>query len=456
MPRRAKELTVKQVEALFKRPPGAHAVGGVPGLYLQISSKTAASWIYRYSPPGAGKRTRDMGLGSFFDVTLEEARDAARDQRKVLRDKQNPRDPLNERKAATSKQVIERRKAVTFKQATLDHLKQNQQAWSNAKHRAQWLRTLETYVFPHCGDVLVGEIDTPMVVSVLGQPMKVKEAGKSVEKPFWMARPETADRVRQRIETVLRAARQMKLITGDWENAAAKEVIVGAMPALKRQSKAVRVRNHPALPYPDVGAFMADLRAADGQGARALEFAVLTAARSGEVRGAKWAEVDLVEKVWTVPAERMKAKRSHRVPLSDAAITLLQKQTRIAGVDLVFPASSGRPLSDMTLAAVVRRLNDAAAKADPDAKKPRWADINNVPVVPHGFRSTFRDWAGERTNFPREVAEMALAHTLKDKTEKSYARGDLFDKRVKMMSAWAGYLAKVEQKAPAKVVAIGS
>jgi integrase len=378
-----------------------HTVGGVPGLAMQVQPSGARSWVLRMSI--AGKR-REMGLGGFPDVTLADARRRAREEREKA---DKGIDPIDERKAATSRLRAEQAKAFTFKAAALAYIETHEPGWRNAKHAEQWRNTLAS-TYPIIGTLQVRDVGLSQVLSVLN--------------PIWKAKTETASRLRGRIESVL-----------DW--ATARGYREGLNPArwkghldhlLPAPGKITKIGHHAAVAVGDVGAFTQSLRTQHGIGARALEFVVLTAARSGEVRGARWAEIDLESATWTVPGERMKAGKEHRVPLSDAALALLRELPRMAGTDLVFPAPRGGMLSDMTLVAVMRRME--------------------IQAVPHGFRSTFRDWCSERTNYPREVAEMALAHTIGDKVEAAYRRGDLFEKRRRMMAEWAAFVAKPETK----------
>ena len=401
MPRKAKELSALEVGRLSKH--GLHFVGGVAGLALQVQPSGARSWLLRLSL--AGKR-REMGLGGFPDVTLADARRRAREERERA---DNGIDPIAARRAASALLRAELAKAFTFKAAALAYIDAHEPGWRNAKHAQQWRNTLAS-TYPLIGSELVRDVSLPHVLPIL--------------EPIWKSRTETASRLRGRIESVL-----------DW--AAARGYRDGLNPArwkghldhlLPAPSKIAKAGHHAAVPVAEVGAFMKALRAQPGVGARALEFLVLTAARSGEVRGATWAEFDLDAGTWTIPAERMKAGKEHRVPLSKAALQLLRDQPRMAGNDLVFSAPRGGKLSDMTLVAVTRRMGVAA--------------------VPHGFRSTFRDWCSERTNYPRDVAEMALAHAIGDKVEAAYRRGDLFNKRVKMMSDWAAFCSRSESKSP--------
>ncbi len=407
IPRKVRELSALEVGRLAA--PGLHFVGGVAGLAMQVQPSGARSWVLRFS---VGGRRREMGLGGFPDVTLSAAKLRAREEREKA---DKGVDPIAERQAANSRLRAEQAKRFTFKAAALAYVEAHEAGWRNAKHADQWRNTLAT-TFPTLGDLQVRDVALPHVLAVL--------------EPIWRTKTETATRLRGRIESVL-----------DW--ATARGYREGLNPArwkghldnlLPAPSKIARAGHHLAVPVGEVAKFMQALRAQPGTGARALEFAILTAARSGEVRGATWAEIDLGAATWTVPGERMKAGKEHRVPLSGAAVALLESLPRMAGSDLVFPAPRGGKLSDMTLLAVMRRMG--------------------VDAVPHGFRSTFRDWCSERTNYPREVAEMALAHTIGDKVEAAYRRGDLFEKRRRMMAEWAEFLARDE--APAQVIDLQS
>lgn len=400
MPRKAAELGPLAVSRLSV--PGLHAVGGVSGLYLQVLPSGARTWVLRAT---IGGRRRDMGLGGFPDVPLADARRKARDAREAI---EKGVDPIEERRASKAALLAQTRGLVTFKRAALDHIAAHESSWKNQKHRQQWRSTLEEYAFPTMGELSVQDIETAHVLSVL--------------RPIWRDRTETASRLRGRIEQVLDGARAAGAIKGAWENPARWRGHLDKLLAAK--GKIARPAHFAALPMGELPGFMERLRAAEGIGARALEFTVLTACRSGEVRGACWSEIDLAGEVWTVPAERMKAGREHRVPLSPAAITLLEKLPRIAGTDIVFQAPRGGQLSDMTLTAVLRRMK--------------------IEATVHGFRSTFRDWAAERTNYPRDVAEMALAHAIGNKVEAAYRRGDLFTKRARMMADWAKFLEQVD------------
>ena len=395
MPLKAKELSPLEVRRLTK--PGRWSVGGVDGLALQVSAAGARSWILRIRVAGT---QREMGLGSFPTVTLADAREKARQHRTTVSHGDDPilarRETLSAAKAAQATQQ-------TFSKVAAQYILQHEKSWKNKKHGAQWTSTLETYAAPVIGALLVHDVSTAHVIKVL--------------EPIWLTKTETATRVRSRMELVLDFAAARGLREGP--NPARWRGNLDA--ALPKPSKVAKVQHHAALDICQMGDFMARLRALEGNGARALEFAVLTAARSGEVRGARWKEIDLSAALWTVPADRMKSGREHRVPLSKAAVELLRVQTQGSIDDLVFPGTDG-PLSDMTLTAVLRRMK--------------------VDATVHGFRSTFRDWISENTTHSTEVAEMALSHTVGDKVEAAYRRGDLFEKRIKLMADWAMYLSR--------------
>ena len=297
---------------------------------------------------------------------------------------------------------------MTFSQAATAYIAVMESEWSNDKHASQWRNTLSSYAFPVIGNIYVREIDHSHVMRVL--------------EPIWLTKTETAKRLRGRIENVLDWARVRGYRTG--ENPARWRGHLDML--LPTPGKVQKTKHHPALPFDELGELMAKLREQQGVGARALEFAILTAARSGEVRGALWSEIDLRDATWTIRADRMKAKREHRVALNKEAVDLLQSLPRTN--ELIFPSSKGTMLSDMTLTAVLRRM--------------RRGDI-----TVHGFRSTFRDWCSERTNYPRDVAEMALAHTIGDKVEAAYRRGDLFEKRRLMMRDWGKFSTQLQTEA---------
>jgi integrase len=399
MARRQRDrLTVAAVKAKTnpKKPdPGMHPDGF--GLYLAVAGSGAASWVYRYK---IDKRPHEMGLGSVDDITLAMARDRRDEARRKILDGV---DPIEDKRARRRAAKVKAATAMTFADAAKAYIAAHSAGWKNDKHAAQWPSTLEAYAYPHFGALPVAAVDVGLV-------MKAIEA-------IWTTKPETAGRVRGRIESVL-----------DW--ATARGYRQGANPArwrghlenlLPKRSKVARVVHHPALPYPEIADFVAALRKQEGVAARALEFSILTAARTGEVIGARWDEINLDEKLWTVPAERMKAGREHRVPLSDAALAIIKKMAARRQGDYVFSGDkTGRSISNMAMLMTLRRMKRSDLTA-------------------HGFRSTFSDWCAEKTNFPSEVREMALAHSVGDKVEAAYRRGDLFAKRRQLAEAWAKY-----------------
>jgi len=393
MPKLAKELSALEVKRL--KVAGWHAVGGVAGLGLEVKPTGARSWTLRVM---VGAKRREIGLGAFPEVGLADARDKARAIRAEI---VLGVDPVEKRREARSLLIAAQTAGMTFDQCAAAYIKAHRDGWKNPKHAQQWENTLANYAGPVIGSMLVRHVETPHVLAVL--------------EPIWREKTETASRLRGRLETVL-----------DW--ATVRSEREGLNPArwrghldklLPAQSKVSTVSHHAALPWREIGPFMARLRTAEGMGARCLEFAILAACRSGEARSATWSEIDREAGTWTVPGARMKAGKEHRVPLSPAALTLLDKLPRIVGNDLVFPAPRGGVLSDMTLGAVLKRME--------------------VPVTAHGFRSTFRDWAAESTAYPGDVVEMALAHAIGDKVEAAYRRGDLFEKRQRLMNDWAEY-----------------
>jgi integrase len=405
------KLTALKV-AREKRP-GLYGDGG--GLYLQITARGSKSWIFRYwiaerdpvtgnivRDPATNKargRSREMGLGSCITVSLAEARDRALECRKL---REQEIDPIEAREEARRQSALERAKSLKFKEAAATYMAAHRVAWKNDKHAAQWTATLQTYAYPLLGNVAVQSIDTALIMKVI--------------EPIWPTKPETAGRVRGRIETIL-----------DW--ATVRGYRRGENPArwrghldklLPSRSKIRKIEHHSALPYAELSTFITKLREQEGVAARALEFTILTAARTGEVIGGRRSEIDRQQKLWTVPVERMKAGKEHRVPLSDRALEISSTEAR-GGDDFVFPGGRvGRALSNMAMLTLLRRMG-------------------RDDLTVHGFRSTFRDWASEKTNFPSEVVEMALAHVIDSKTEAAYRRGDLFEKRRDLMDAWTRY-----------------
>jgi len=387
---RSKNLTARGVQTA---PLGWHGDGG--GLYLQVSPG-GRSWVFRYR---AGNRERWMGLGPLRDVSLAEAREKAASARKL---RLEGIDPIEARNAQQTAARLEAAKAMTFGQCVEAYLQTHEISWRNVKHREQWHMTLTKYC-KTISELPVQNIDTDLVLRVLT--------------PLWKTRTETAKRLRGRIERVLSWAKGRGLRNG--ENPARWAGHLDEM--LASPARIAAVRHHPALPYAEIPAFMAELRGLDSLSAKALEFTILTSARTGEVIGAEWGECDLEAKVWTIPASRMKAGKEHRVPLSERAIAVLRS----------VPQHGRRifPLSNMAMLQLMRGLRPG--------------------YVPHGFRSTFRDWAAETTAFPNHVVEQALAHAIGDKVEKACRRGDLFVKRTKLMAAWGQYCEKVISSAVA-------
>jgi integrase len=370
------------------------------GLWLQVSAFGTRSWILRYMIAG---RARVMGLGPYPEVTLAEARERAAGARKQIRDGIDPIDARREKRMAAK---IEAAKLTSFAQCVEEYLETHESAWKNQKHRAQWRSTIATYAHPIIGKLPVAAIDTALVLKVL--------------RPIWLKKPETASRLRGRIERILAWATVSEYRQG--ENPARWRGHLQEM--LPAKTRVRNVKHHSALPYKDVPTFMAQLRGRDSISARALEFTILNANRTGEAIGAKWDEVDFSTKVWTVPADRMKAGKEHRVPLTDRAMEILKLLPRERENPYVFVSGKkGTALSNMAMLELLRGMSG-----------------NGYTV--HGFRSSFRDWCAEQTNYPRELAEAALAHTLPDKVERAYQRGDLLEKRRRLMSEWAKFCAK--------------
>ncbi len=408
MPRPIHRLTDRTVKAASSR--GMYPDGG--NLWLQVSAFGTKAWIFRYAVDG---KTHDMGLGSARDVSLAEARRKAERWRKCLVDGD---DPIHLRDAELAAKKAALAISMTFKECAEAYIMGHSAGWKSAKHASQWTNTLNAYAYPVLGELDVNTINVGLVMKVL--------------EPIWTTKTETASRVRGRIEVILDWAAVRGYRSGD-NPARLRGNLDKLLPARSRVQK---VEHHRALPYSEIGDFTVALRTIGGVGARALEFTILTAVRTGEARGAVWEEVDFKEKVWTIPAARMKGGREHRVPLSAAALRILEEMKPAGTEGFIFPGQKeGQSISDMTMVQVLKRMKlyDRA--------------------VPHGFRSTFRDWAAEQTAFPREVAEMALAHAIGDRVEAAYRRGDLFNKRRKLMEAWAKYCA-TPSKAMGEIVAL--
>jgi integrase len=398
---RTGKLTAVEVEK-GKGPAVLHDGGG---LYLRVTNTGAKSWVFRYQ---IGGKRRDMGFGSFPQISLRDAREKAGAFRRQAQDRV---DPIEARERERQGQRLADARGKTFRAAAEEFIAGKEAGWRNAKHRDQWRNTLKTYAYPTLGDLAVGAIDTGLIVQVLD--------------PIWSVKPETASRVRGRIEAVLDAA----TVRGYREGPNPAQWKGNLAHILVARSKVRKIEHHAALAFDGLPAFLVDLRSRPGMSARALEFAILTATRTSETLGARWGEIDLAAKTWTIPAERMKAAREHRVPLSPAVISVVQQVRPLALMKdgdpefaaPVFPGTRrALPLSNMVMLMLLRRMGRADLTA-------------------HGFRSTFSDWASERTAYPREVVEMALAHAIENRVEAAYRRGDLFEKRRKLMDAWAKF-----------------
>lgn len=433
MAREVAEKSALEISRINKT--GYHFVGGVSGLVFQVSRTGTKSWLLRTL---VGGKRREIGLGGYPDVGIAAAREAARAMKAQII---AGVDPVAERLANRSALAAANAAAITFEQAAEQTMASMSAGWKSQVHAKQWRATLELYAYPLIGDLQVAHVDTSHLMKIL--------------EPIWASKTETASRLRSRIEIVLDWAKARKYRTGD--NPASWK---GNLDHLLPPPRKVMKREHfAALPFGRVNEFLETLKEVSGFGARALEFLILTAARSGEVRGATWSEIDLSEKVWTIPAERMKAGKEHRIPLSSAAIDLLKALPRIEDSNQVFPNSKGAALSDMTLTLIIRRSDAAVRLAEELAGAETltgWRDQAGKTVTAHGFRSSFRDWAGETTAFPREVIEHALSHQLADKAEAAYARGTLFTKRRRLMDEWGKYTQQTPIKQSAKVTAIGS
>lgn len=387
--------------------PGKYEDGG--GLRLVVSNTGAKKWVLRYTIKG---KRREMGLGSFPDVSLAKARDNSSEYRQQA---SSGIDPIEAR-------LVEPEKTPTFTTCAARYIRAHRRGWKNAKHARQWVSTLKTYARPEIGSKSVDAIATEDILKILS--------------PIWTTKTETAKRVQGRVENILDYAAAHKyrdpLNPARWRGHLDK--------LLPKPSRVKKVTHHPAMPHSEVPAFMSELSNNGSLSARALQILILTATRTTEVLKAPWPEFDLEAAVWTIPASRMKGKREHRVPLSDAAMAVLDTLPRVDGNPYLFPGThEGKPLSNMALLQLMRGMG---------------IGVNGYRgnFVPHGFRSSFRDWSGEVSSFPRDVAEMALAHTIKNKVEAAYRRGDLFAKRRKMMQEWADYLDKL--KTGAEVISI--
>jgi integrase len=392
--RQFQRLTAARVNRL-KSKPGRHPDGD--GLYLDVTDEGVQSWTFRFTMAG---RERNMGFGPLRDISLAAARELAADARRL---KRAGLDPLEQRRAARVAAALEAARAMTFRQCAEAYIAAHAAGWRNAEHRRQWSATLASYAYPKIGHLPVAAVDVGLVLKIV--------------EPLWRTRTETASRLRGRIELVI-----------DW--ATARGYRTGENPArwkghlenlLPRRRAVQKVKHLAAVPYTEVPALMAQLRAADDIPAHALEFLILTAARSGEAIGARWDEIDRPSRLWTIPAERMKGGREHKVPLSDRTVVILEEMAALRVSDLVFPGrDADRPLSKTTPVRVLRRLGHREA-------------------VVHGLRSSFATWAAERTNYPHEIREAALAHAIPSAVERAYRRTTMLDRRRRLMADWAAY-----------------
>ena len=409
-----KVLSAKYVESITKV--GYTADGKQPGLNLQVAkglSGFVKSWVFRYTSPITGKR-RELGLGSLRNISLAEARDKAAATAKTVH---SGIDPKDERDKQRSQRRVVQPKLMTFEEAAKQCIAALQHEWKNDKHKHQWFATLQTYAFPSIGNLSPDQVTTDLILEVLD--------------PIWTTKTTTATRLRQRIETVMDWAKAKKLYSGD--NPASLKGGLGQL--LPKANKIAKVKHQPSLPYVQIHSFLQGLRSKKGVSPKALEFLILTATRSGDILGAKWSEIDEGSKVWTIPAERMKAGREHRVPLSPQAMVIITEMKKAYQCEYIFPGPTGKKgMSNGALLALMKGM-------------PAYATY-----VPHGFRSTFRDWAAETTSFANETLELALAHSIRDKTEAAYRRLDQIDKRAKLMEQWADYIERAPHSASVAVI----
>ena len=417
MPKIAKVLSTVELNRITKG--GWHAVGGVAGLLLQVRKPAQAgapaprSWILRIR---VGNERQLIGLGSYPLVSLAQARVQAK---ALAQDVKQGVDVRAQKRAQRSAVIAAASKNITFKECASAYMEAHSEDYTSAKHRKQWPATLNTYAYPVIGKILVSDITMRHVLDVLLQDTigKDKQVGK-----LWYVKTETAKRLLGRIKTVLDYATVNEYRTGN-NPAIWKGYLETQLPSPSKLSK---TKHHPAIPYPEIGDFMCNLRLNGLISAKALEFLILTAVRSGSVRMAEWPEIDLDEKLWIIPAANTKTKQEHRVPLAPQAITLLQSLPKLAGNPKLFPSARGKAISDMTLSQLMRRM-----RARGELK---------VAAVPHGFRSTFRDWAAEQTSYSDEIRKAASGHTVGDSVHQAYQRTDLLDKRRRLMNEWAKFL----------------
>jgi integrase len=410
MPKAAAELGPLDIKRL--NTDGKYAVGGVAGLYFTIEPGGSKYWSLRVV---VGKKRREIGLGGYPTVTLAKARERAREARDLIR---QGVDPVEQKKALRAQLIAAQRRGLTFAEAFERFAADKLGTLATDRDRVRWRSSIERYAMPAIGDMLVDDLTVQDMQRVL--------------QPIWLDKFDTAKKLRSRLEAILSWATVAGHRTGDnparWK---------GNLDALMPKVGKAQAGNQPAVALKEAPAWFADLRQRVGMGARALEFATLCASRSGEVRGAVWSEIDFDRRLWIIPASRMKAAAEHRVPLSDASFELLETLPRMQGTGFVFPAVRGGQLSDMTLSAVMRRQHEAEVAAG----RSGWLDTRSgKPAVPHGLRSTFKDWAVELTQFPNEMSEVALAHQVGSAVERSYRRSDMVERRRAMMQEWSDFL----------------
>lgn len=402
-----KATSVRGVTALLKAgAKGQHAAGN--GLYLKVNGQNKGSWFYRYKVDG---KTRRMGLGSTNTVSLADARQKAAEQKLLLA---KGVDPLKEREALEQQRMA---KVITFDMVAADYIAAQHPSWTNAKHAQQWENTLATYASPVIGELAPKDITTEHLLTILT--------------PIWNTKKETASRVRNRIELVLNAAKARKLRTG--ENVAAWR---GHLDLLLTKHRNQDRRHHPALPWTQISELWQALAKTNDTSGQAVKLTILTALRTNEVLQAHWSEFDLVAGIWTIPAERMKAKKTHRVPLSQAMLDVLNEIPKVESGLLFEGRTVGKPVSNMAMLMKIRRMDTAKHEQDGLG----WRDNNGDTITAHGFRSTFRDWAAETTAYENIVVEQALAHTIGNAVEAAYRRGDLLERRRELMEAWGAYV----------------
>lgn len=433
MPKIAKELSALEVKRLLSA--GMHAVGNPAGLLLQIhkpvreGSIPSRSWILRIRTGGLREH---HGLGSYPTVSLAEAREKAKQILRSLNEGINPRET---KKQVKSDLLAAAARAKTFKECAVAYIAAHSLEYSNDKHRKQWATTLETYAYPYIGNMLVADITMRNILDVLQQKI-IDPKTEEILGTFWELKTTTASRLQGRIKVILDFA-----IVNEYRNGTNPALWIGYLDTqLAIPAKIKKVMHHPAIPYAEIGNFMVQLKTNKSISAKALQFLILTAVRSGSVRSADWSEIDLDNKLWTIPAEHTKTKQEHRVPLSDQAVNLLESTQSLARSNKVFPSLKGKALSDMALSQLMRGMKE---------RKEFTGD-----AVPHGFRSTFRDWSAEQTSFPDEIRKAASGHTVGDAVQKAYQRSDLLEKRRQLMVQWANFLDKPSVEQSSKVTSI--